>query len=263
MKYLEIYERVFENTSETDPIHIHGHLEIFTLLEGQLDYMIDGVIYQMKVGDVAVVSAGAPHAKKITHSGHLRFAVINVENGFFTEAKCPEYSEFFAHLDTTEHLIKADSAKEIGLHSAFARLSSYTEGYRHTETPIAACTVLEILYLIAGGSFTRDYSEHPTVRRIIEYIGKHYRESISLADISSRLYLSKYYVSRLFKAHTGMTVMEYLTGKRLYEFDRLINAGETMTAAALSAGFPDYTSFYNAYKKAHGVSPRKHLKCKE
>lgn len=260
MRYCEIYERAFENTEETDPIHIHGYLEIFTLLEGQLDYMIDGVIYQMKEGDVAVVSPGAPHAKRIPRSGYQRFAVINVEREFFTESGLSEYADHFSALGTTEHMVGADSAREIGLHNAFVRLADYTEDYRVTDTAIAACVVTEILYLIARGSFSYDHYENPTVRRLFEFLGKHYKEGLSLDDISKKLYLSKYYAARLFKAHTGMTVMEYLTRKRLYELERLVSAGSSMTEAALAVGFPSYGSFYIACKKAYGVSPRGYFK---
>jgi AraC-like DNA-binding protein len=36
----------------------------------------------------------------------------------------------------------------------------------------------------------------------------------------------------------------------------LINEGETMESVATKCGFTDYSTFYKAFKKEYGISPR-------
>ena len=58
-----------------------------------------------------------------------------------------------------------------------------------------------------------------------------------------------------FKRHTGMTVHQYVQQKRLISAAARIRAGESVTAAAMQAGFMDYTTFLKAFRKQYGCAP--------
>lgn len=75
-------------------------------------------------------------------------------------------------------------------------------------------------------------------------------------DLSARVYLSKYYMMRLFKAETGYTIGKYITYRRLLLARSLILKGVPITQACLSSGFQDYSTFSRAYKTEFQESPR-------
>ena len=76
---------------------------------------------------------------------------------------------------------------------------------------------------------------------------------ISLDRLANEFYVSKYHLCSIFKKFTGLTIGEYTTQKRLSMADDLVKEGESLSDAALKAGFKNYSSFYKAYKKHFSV----------
>ena len=77
--------------------------------------------------------------------------------------------------------------------------------------------------------------------------------------LAEKFYISKYYLCRAFHKATGLTVHDYIRLKRLNLARELKAEGKSISEAAMMAGFTDYSSFYRAYLKEYGVSPRNDL----
>ena len=67
------------------------------------------------------------------------------------------------------------------------------------------------------------------------------------------------FACHIFSEGTGLTVFQYITNKRLTRAGELIQDGMTINDAAEAAGFSHYLSYYRAYKKKYGVSPKENL----
>ena len=62
---------------------------------------------------------------------------------------------------------------------------------------------------------------------------------------------------RLFKEYTGKSLIEYRNTIRLAAVNKMLMSGEcTVSEAAISAGFNNYSFFYESYKKHFGHTPR-------
>ncbi len=67
-------------------LHKHfGNEEVYYLLEGEGEMVLDGVSYPMRPGDVSMVSGG--HTHKIINVGHIPLRIIVVEAGDATECE--------------------------------------------------------------------------------------------------------------------------------------------------------------------------------
>ena len=123
--------------------------------------------------------------------------------------------------------------------------------------------MLQLLLLInryAGqrGEHTADYinSAHKTVNQVAAYINNNYMEDLTLGDISSRFFISHYYFSRTFKKITGISFVDYLSGVRVKEAQRLlVKSDMSVSDIALVVGFKSTTHFGRSFKKLVGVSP--------
>jgi two-component system response regulator YesN len=90
-----------------------------------------------------------------------------------------------------------------------------------------------------------------------EYIREHYhRRDLTLRELCSALSISKSYFSPIFKAHTGMTFVEYLTQVRMERAKELLATEDLMGyEVAEQVGFKDAHYFSVTFKKQTGLSP--------
>ncbi|QTH43087.1 helix-turn-helix transcriptional regulator [Cohnella sp. LGH] len=67
--------------------------------------------------------------------------------------------------------------------------------------------------MTGGGDIVRSplrYSE-----QIMRWIEEHFAEAVSLERIAEEMHLSRFYVSRVFRAETGSSLSDYLAARRM------------------------------------------------
>ena len=94
---------------------------------------------------------------------------------------------------------------------------------------------------------------------ISNMLNNHYTEDITLDLLHEKFFISKYHLCRAFHKATGLTIHEYIRRKRVTKVRELCAEGMSIGDAAAQAGFNDYSSFYRAYQKEYGTSPREDL----
>lgn len=94
------------------------------------------------------------------------------------------------------------------------------------------------------------------IQKSIEYMQEHFRESLTLTDISRTIGLSVSYFSYLFKQETGKNYIEYLNEIRLLATMKdLMNTDEKVVVIAQKNGFQNLEYFSRYFKKQTGESP--------
>ena len=93
-------------------------------------------------------------------------------------------------------------------------------------------------------------------QKILSYIEEHLDENLSLDCLAKEFYMSKYHISHVFKDNLGLSIHQYITKKRLALCKQAIQGQMSITEAYQSFGFGDYSSFYRAFKKEYGISPK-------
>ncbi|MBQ9973929.1 MAG: AraC family transcriptional regulator [Oscillospiraceae bacterium] len=96
----------------------------------------------------------------------------------------------------------------------------------------------------------------PHVQRVEDYIRANFMRPIRVEDIAARLSLDRRYLSRIFKAHTGLSIKEYLVRRRLEQAGRYLRRGSSVKEAAALCGYEDAANFSKRFKQHFGVSPR-------
>ncbi|CEE00084.1 transcriptional regulator, AraC family [Caldibacillus thermoamylovorans] len=110
--------------------------------------------------------------------------------------------------------------------------------------------------IISGFSTIDDYIDF-----IKRYISLHYKDEISLNEISEILHVSRSHLSTLFKKNVGVSFTDYLIDFRLnraleiYQEKRL-----PLTIIAELVGYQNYSQFSKIFKKRKGKSPREFIK---
>ena len=93
------------------------------------------------------------------------------------------------------------------------------------------------------------------VEQIQAYIAQHYAEKLTLTGIASQFYISPYYLSRLFKKSTNLSLIEYINGVRIKAAQHLIEqTAESISSVAGKTGFMTTAHFRRVFKDATGLS---------
>ncbi|MDR0862182.1 MAG: helix-turn-helix domain-containing protein [Oscillospiraceae bacterium] len=96
------------------------------------------------------------------------------------------------------------------------------------------------------------------VFKITNHIKKNCAEKLSLDLLAREVYLSKSYLSSIFKQETGMSLTEYITKVRVEKSKRLLTEENiSLSAIASQCGFKDQSYFTKVFKKETGKSPKK------
>ena len=93
------------------------------------------------------------------------------------------------------------------------------------------------------------------VLAILDYVGEHLCENLSIDLIARHFYISKYYMMRLFKQEPVIHWDNISPQKRLLLAKELLSSGVPGTQVCYDCGFKDYSTFSRAYKQLFGVTP--------
>lgn len=89
------------------------------------------------------------------------------------------------------------------------------------------------------------------------YIEAHYFENITVGEIANAIGTSGSYLSRIFKEHTGNTIINTLNLAKLQKAEEyLSNTDMKIYEIADALGFENITYFYHFFKKHTGLSPK-------
>lgn len=92
--------------------------------------------------------------------------------------------------------------------------------------------------------------------RVIEYMNEHYHQKLSLDNLASRFYMSKFHLSHLFKKELGMTIGNYIKEIRLFQSIILLESTrKSIEDITNETGFPNTRSFQTAFKEKFAMNP--------
>lgn len=101
-----------------------------------------------------------------------------------------------------------------------------------------------------------DESPHTIVGLACQYIDSHLHEKLSMEDIAKASLVSPSYLSRVFKAKSGMTVNEYVTHFRLERACSLLQGSKLMIdSVAHSIGYSSSAYFCRLFVRHFGCPP--------
>ncbi len=91
---------------------------------------------------------------------------------------------------------------------------------------------------------------------IKQYLDEHFREKITLEELSKLFFIDKYYLTRRFKQYYGTTVNAYLQQLKITHAKHLLRFSEhSIEEIAVECGIDDPNYFARLFKKIEGLAP--------
>lgn len=94
------------------------------------------------------------------------------------------------------------------------------------------------------------------LRKAIDYIHEHYNEQVTLNEVAENIYVSTFYISRMFKKDLGKSFVDYLNDIRIEKAKELLKDVKYKTyEVADLVGISDPHYFSKLFKKHSGMTP--------
>ena len=257
------YFHLRDTAGQERDFHFHAFDKLVLLIDGRVDYTVEGMSYAMQPGDVLLVKHHTIHKAVIDVSVPYERVILYLDRRFF-ERILPGAGlmDGFEWADKRgEYLLRPDDVQREALYAAIA---AYEEVLGDTElgaqTLRDACILrllVQVNRLSAGPAErgTPNTVHDAKIAEVLSYINENLSGELPVEKLAERVYLSRYHFMRLFKAQTGTTVHAYIRQKRLMQAARLIREGVTAARAAAECGFSDYSAFHRAFRESFGISP--------
>lgn len=242
--------------------HFHEFDKIVILLSGKVDYAVENEIYTLMPRDILLIRHHTIHKAIIDKSVPYDRIIIYLDEKYYTSV-FPEsdLTICFEHADKSGKrriTVPEERRTDIfGLLENYEKISLTAESSR---TVMRETYIIQLLLLLAEEASAHpeslSYKHGSKIEETLSYINENLGSELSVELLSSRMYLSKSHFMRLFSEATGTTVHSYILQRRLLNASRMIREGTDAAEAARLNGFEDYSSFYRAFRKKLGVSPR-------
>ncbi len=254
----------------TVDFHEHAFYEIYIFISGNVNYIIEGRTYDLRPGDVLLTNNSDIHRPEILPSQYpYERIVIWLNNTFFNGLLDigEDLTACFKDASNRDYrLFRPNASQLLKIQDTCRAIEQERSVNRLGSRVMAFSSIMEILVLISrayyeiSDSAQHGVTENQQINQIVAYINNHYNEDLSLESLSSKFYLSKYYLSHKFKQFTGLSLYQFILKKRLTIARNMLMRGKSVTETYTECGFNDYSNFLKAFKQEFGEKPSQYLK---
>ncbi|SHM98799.1 AraC family transcriptional regulator [Gracilibacillus kekensis] len=258
-----------------DQLHSHNAYEIYIFHKGRCRYLINNEIYDLMSGDILLMDGLALHKPNIPKDSeyvrsHLHFSPEIIQDMLKSVNAIDLLNVFqsFHH-----YLIRTQgNSRLLDVENIFKRISEINKvtdiSSKEKEWEIKflmgqlLVTINYLLKDVKCQVAEKSQSKTCHAERIVSYIQHNFHENITITKIANALNLNKSYVSHVFKAMTGFTVMEYVKACRIKKAKYLLETEQhqTIKCIAQQCGFENPTHFSRYFKEKENISPKEYRK---
>lgn len=247
--------------------HVHDYYEFYFFLGGRVSMELGDETTALTPGDIIIVPPGQPH-RAVIHDPAVTYQriVFWISEDFCRSLEALSESYIYLIRETLAgkgfiyHVDDVDfNALKAQVYTLLAEIRTDRFGREARIPNLAAELILSLNRMVYEKSHVGIKNEARSLcEAIASYIDTHFDEDLTLDTLAARFYVSKYYISHLFQDELGLSVHRYLTKRRLAVTRDAILSGASVGEAYSLCGFKDYTSFYRAFLKEYGVSPKQY-----
>lgn len=240
--------------------HLHMDIEVVYLLSGSLNIVTNNKKISLEKGDFIVLNSCQLHELDSKNSALL--LIFQFSPKIF-EAFFPQINEIY--FDTTPITLDASETGRRLLGNIVAASQAYFKEEAYFSLlchGFSSIIMFDLMKLVPHKQMKEEKKDQlllklERIKRISDYISKHYQEKLLLSDIAEKEALSFTYLSHFFRENFGVTFQEYVNLLRCEKAKYLlIHTESTLLTICGVCGFSDLRYLNSSFQRFYGVSPK-------
>jgi len=236
--------------------HEHGFYQIWYVLEGRADYILDGKKIEIKKDHLIFIRPKTTHELPVISDGLLRY--VDIKFQIHDETLCGICNDL-----PDVMLVDDKEIREIIL-----KCREYWYDECHFSRELAGLAFEQMLLLLVQKKLFEKKRSHmympqiniDTLRGlaldIANYINEHYAEDFELDDLSAVFNYNKTYLCKVFKEASGMTIRNYLNYVKISRaYDLICYTSNPMSQISQMTGFSSAHYFARTFRRICGIAP--------
>lgn len=233
-------------------IHYHEEYELYYMLDGSTTYFIGSEIYSIEKGNFVFIPRGIPHNTDSKNCHSNERILLSFSGDIFDHKTRPLLEALCEH-----RVIYVPDAHLPQLEEILFKLEA--EYAQEEQSLLLDIYILELLALLCR--YRCDRKAHiqesdKIVYTISDYIRSNFEQDITLEQLCKTFAISEGYLSRKFKAVSGIGLNQYITYVRISHAEKLLSESDlSVTEIAERCGFNGSNYFTSVFKKIKGMTP--------
>lgn len=244
--------RPHPNPTEIGHTHLHNSYEMLLFYEGDANYHIGGDIYRLTKNDLLIIKPSVYHSISLLSSRPYARIVLS-----FYDEQLPESTVVFLktaspfyHIPDEHPILQIFET----MRSSFDVLSR--EDFERFFMSATTNVLLLLPHLDQSVAKQNNPVHASAFDNILAYVDKNPDKPLTLGWLSKTFFLSESHISHLFKSKLNISAMQYILLKKISYAHSLLVSGIPPIQVAEKCSFKNYSTFYRAYKKFFGVTPK-------
>ncbi|MDS0527037.1 helix-turn-helix domain-containing protein [Clostridium sp. SHJSY1] len=233
----------------------HQEIELIYVLSGSINVRCRNIEYNLYEDDIILINMFDIHTLSANDSEilSLKINISTLDSEIF---------HFSQNRFDCNSSIDLDKSKFIPIKQLLASLVKSNVNLDDNLEFINKSYIYKLLYILTTyfkiednhSNYINKSSEK--IVSILNYVNDNFKNKISVDDLANSSYISKSYISKLFKKFIGLSFSEYLMEVRLsYGVKDLYNPNLKIEIIAEKNGFPNTRSFVAAFKNKYACLP--------
>ncbi|RXJ68676.1 AraC family transcriptional regulator [Halarcobacter ebronensis] len=247
MPYLELRH---SNNEKRYKDHLHETFSIGINIDGESIYTNRNNKYDFKKGMLAVINPNEIHSCNPINKNPNQYYMLYLDKNWCFEIQKSIFKNIKEFIPYNKNLIEDNKTYEEFKTLCENLFSNIPFEEKENELICFFTTFFE-----DGFEDIKDEDDNKTIEKILEYFKTHYKENISLTEVSKEFDLNLFYIIRLFKNQLKITPHSYLVNLKINQAKKLLQEGNSIVDVALECGFSDQSHFHRNFTKIVALTP--------
>lgn len=239
-------------------MHAHECYELYYFLRGHAVFWVEGTPYPLRPDDVMIFNIAETHKISVQSDMPYERAAVLFTSDILDKAD-PEHTLLYPFCSRSlgrDNCFHPGDFKDSYWKYCLNNMFGDAENRRLQINVNLLPLLNELNRAFSNKKGRMGDNQNDLSQQILRYINENIFESLSADMVVSKFSISKSSLFAMMKKMTGTTFWSYITVKRLLRARQLLLSGGKPTEVYAQCAFQDYTTFYRAYRKQFGISPK-------